>query len=513
MYGRGLLQSCDARERGARGDARPRPTSRSTSTEGAQRIGGPEAFTVRRRQASEPGWTAGIGRLNSESSLRKALRAGAPLSRPLRLRQFSGSHTPRLKVGRDWLPALIARRSRSTVLGLRMRSPTRAAPVLVRRPESLALFCRLIRGMARSSWTGMPGSLGQIEAVLQQVEWSWSPMSNLIPRIAATLLSVAACAAQPTIGSIDFFAHTGVDIDALRSNLTIRPGNPWTSETNELVRLEIEELLGRAPSDVDAVCCDEAGNRMIYIGLSGGSRSRDRWNPQPTEPIELGTDLLTLYGRYEQAVEQAVSGGEGLILEDHSLGYPLSQDDGVREIQQRIRQYALSNSAQLFSVSRGSSLARHREIAIDAIGFGLHSADQIDALTHSALDPDRTVRNNAIRALSVLAASEVELEAQIPYATFVDLLSSEMRTDRSKAVFLLSELTESRDPGVLEAILRRALAPLVECARWSWSGHAYPARVVLGRIGGIDEATVLAEARNSAFVDVALDAIQRSRTR
>ena len=359
----------------------------------------------------------------------------------------------------------------------------------------------------------MVGSLGHVEAVLQQVEWKWRPTSNLIPRFVATLLSVAACAAQPKIGSIDFFAWTGVDIDALRRNLTIRPGDWWTSETNQLVRSEIEELLGRTPSDVDAVCCDEDGNRMIYIGLSSGSGSRDRWNPQPTEPIELDTDLLTLYGRYEQTVEQAVSREEGLILEDRSFGYPLSQDEGVRKIQEHIREYALSNSAQLFSVSRGSSLARHREIAVDAIGFGRHSADQIDALTHSTLDPDPTVRNNAIRALSVLATSEVELEAPIPYTTFVDLLSSDVRTDRSKAVALLSRLTESRDPGVLEAILRRSLAPLVECARWSWSGHAYPARVVLGRIGGIDEATILAEAWNLAFVDVALDAIQRSRTR
>ena len=173
----------------------------------------------------------------------------------------------------------------------------------------------------------------------------------------------------------------------------------------------------------------------------------------------------------------------------------------------------MSNSSQLFAVSRKSSNARHRGIATDAIGYGLHSAAQIEALTHSALDPDPTVRNNAIRALSVLASSQVELQAPIPYAVFVDLLTSGVRTDRTKSVALLSELTEDRDPGVLAAILERSLAPLVECARWSWSGHTYHARVILGRIGGLDEATVLAEAWNLAFVDVALDAIQRSRAR
>ncbi|MXY71259.1 MAG: HEAT repeat domain-containing protein [Acidobacteriia bacterium] len=336
-------------------------------------------------------------------------------------------------------------------------------------------------------------------------------MSTFVSRLVASLLSVAACAAQPTIRAIDFFAYADVDIDGLRNNLTIRPGDPWTSETDQLLRSELEELLGRSPSEVTAVCCDEDGNRIVYIGLAGSSGSRIRLNPQPTGFLELDADLVILYDRFDEAVRQAVSRGDGLVSEDRSLGYPLSHDAEVRGLQQRIREYALSNSSLLFAVSRKSSNALHRGIAIDAIGYGLHSADQIAALTHSALDPDPTVRNNAIRALSVLASSQVELQAPIPYAVFVDLLAYGLRQDRSKSVALLSDLTEGRDPSLLEAIFQRALAPLVECARWSWSGHAYDARIILGRIGGLDEGIVLAEAWNSAFVDVALDSIQRSR--
>ena len=336
---------------------------------------------------------------------------------------------------------------------------------------------------------------------------------TLVSRLVASILSVAACAAQPTIRAIDFFANADLDIDGLRDNLSVRPGDPWTSEANQVLRSELEELLGRSPSDVTAVCCDEGGNWIVYIGLADRSGSRVRLNPQPTESLELDADLVILYDRYEEAVRQAVSHGDGLVSEDRSLGYALSHDKDVRGLQQRIREYALSNSSRLFAVSRESSNALHRGIAIDAIGYGLHSADQIGALTHSALDPDLTVRNNAIRALSALASSQVELQAPIPYAMFVDLLASGVWSDRNKSVALLSELTEGRDPDLLEAILQRALAPLVECARWSWSGHAYHARVILGRIGGLDEAIVLAEAGNSAFVDVALDSIQRSRAR
>ena len=338
-------------------------------------------------------------------------------------------------------------------------------------------------------------------------------MSTLVTRLVATLLSVAACVAQSTVGAIDFFAYANADIDALRDDLSIRFGDPWTSETKQLLNSDIEKLLGRTPSHVGAVCCDENGNRLIYIGLADGSGSRVRLNPGPTGSLELDDDFVILYDRFEEAVRQAVSHGEGLVVEDHSLGFPLSQDADVQGFEQQIRKYALSNPSQLIAVARESSNARHRAIAIDAIGYGIHSANQIEALTHSALDPDRTVRNNAIRALWVLASSQVELQAPIPYSTFVDLLNSDVRTDRTKSIAVLAALTADRDSGVLTAILERSLAPLIECARWSWTGHAFEARVILGRIAGIDEATALAEVRNSAFVDVALNAIHRSKAR
>ena len=338
-------------------------------------------------------------------------------------------------------------------------------------------------------------------------------MSTLVPRLLATLLSGAACAAQPTIGAIDFFAYTGVDIETLRSSLTVRRGGPWTNKANQLLKSEIEKSLGRAPSDVGAVCCDEGGNRLIYIGLAEGSGSRVQFNFQPTGEHQLDVDFLMVYEQFEEAVRQAVSRGEGLVVEDHSLGYPLSQNADVRGFEQRIREYALSNSAQLFAVARESAKARHRAIAVDTIGYGLPSASQIEALTHSALDPDPAVRNNAIRALFVLVSSPVELQAPIPYATFVNLLASGVREDRTKSIALLAALTEDRDSAVLTAILERSLAPLVECARWSWSGHAYRARVILGRIAGIDDATISARAWNAEFVDDALAEIQRSKAR
>lgn len=338
-------------------------------------------------------------------------------------------------------------------------------------------------------------------------------MSILSPRIAATLVSVTACAAQSTIGAVDFFAYAGVDIDEMRTGLAVRSRDRWTADTSQLVESSIRELLGRNPSDVVSVCCDEYGNRLVYIGLAEGSGSRVQLNPQPTDARELDRDLLNIYERFDEAVRQATTRGEGLVREDHSRGFPLSHEPDVRALQQRIREYALSHPAELFKVSRTSSFVRHRAVAIDAIGYGQHTAGQVEALTHGALDPDAVVRNNAIRALAVLASSKVEPKVPIPHGAFVDLLASDTWHDRNKSLALLSKLTEARDSNVLAAISQRSLGPLVECARWSWSGHAYWARVILGRIGGIDEAAVLEKAWSPAFVDFALGEIHRSEAR
>jgi hypothetical protein len=47
--------------------------------------------------------------------------------------------------------------------------------------------------------------------------------------------------------------------------------------------------------------------------------------------------------------------------------------------------------------------------------------------------------------------------------------------------------TKSRDPKLLGELRSGALVSLIEMARWQSSGHAYDARILLGRIAGIEE--------------------------
>lgn len=318
------------------------------------------------------------------------------------------------------------------------------------------------------------------------------------------LAALAPCAAQSTVGAVDFFANHGVDIEAIRAQLSVRAGDTWTSESRDRLASDIQRLLGRTPSDISSVCCDGGGKLVVYIGLADSSGPRVRLHPQPGEFLELPESILALYRRLDAAWERAAATGGGTAREGRKLGYALSYNPGLRAIQLRVRRFALENQAAVFAVARRSSNGRHRAIAADVIGYGQHSAEQIGVLTHCALDPDRAVRNNAIRALAVLASSGMALESPIPHDPFIALLASADWSDRNKSLALLAALTESRNGTILRAICRRALQPLIECARWSWSGHAYWPRTILGRIAGIDEELIRAEASEPSFVEVTL---------
>jgi hypothetical protein len=59
---------------------------------------------------------------------------------------------------------------------------------------------------------------------------------------------------------------------------------------------------------------------------------------------------------------------------------------------------------------------------------------------------------------------------------------------------------------VLDALRAQALPNLIEMARWRSPGHAYSARVILGRMAGIDEERLQAWI-GEGRVDEILDAV------
>jgi hypothetical protein len=119
--------------------------------------------------------------------------------------------------------------------------------------------------------------------------------------------------------------------------------------------------------------------------------------------------------------------------------------------------------------------------------------------------------NNAIRALTVIAESDPKAARAIRPDDFVEMLNSGIWTDRNKAGALLVMLTAARDRKLLEKLRARALDSLVEMARWHEYGHAVMARILLGRIAGVEESR-LQQLAFAGDVDAIVDRLQDGAT-
>ena len=324
------------------------------------------------------------------------------------------------------------------------------------------------------------------------------------------ILCVAALAQDPPrrIGSIDFYGYAGLNLEQIRSALPLHVGDqfPGPFETFEAITKAVTSVIGRPPTNVSPVCCDAQGNYMIYIGLPGTSIKHTEFNPVPKGNTHFPPKIVELYNQTMDANSASVL--KGNAREDRSKGYALSiTDPALRAKQLEVRAYAIQHERLIRSVLDSSSDEQQRIVAAYLLGYALQSKQQIAYLVRATHDASDTVRNNATRALGVLAESSPKVAAQIPAGGFIRMLSSGSWTDRNKATFVLLGLTKSRDPKLLAQIRFEALVSLLEMARWRSSGHAYDSRILLARIGGIEEkrAEQLAHADN---IDEILKSLQ-----
>ena len=315
-----------------------------------------------------------------------------------------------------------------------------------------------------------------------------------------------------TIANIDFFGYGQLDVVRLRAVLPIRPGesveqsdwNAYQSRIDQAIR----SLTGKPSTDIARVCCDEHGNSMVYIGVAGTSSVALQHKPVPKGEDQLPAAALKLNQETEDALRKAVVAGH--TQQDHSNGYALSVDPELRARELQIREFALANEDLLRKILLSSSEAEHRAIAAEFLGYVNVSARQIADLTDAARDPDEGVRNNAVRALGVIASSSRQRAGMIRPKPFIALLKSDKWVDRNKGAWLLINLTESRDPKLLNQLRKEAMDALVEMARWHFANHASFARRLLGRIAGIEESKLDALVIQNDQVETIIAAAQKS---
>jgi hypothetical protein len=289
------------------------------------------------------------------------------------------------------------------------------------------------------------------------------------------------------VGQINFFGYGGIDLAPLRTQLPLHIGDTISFATfdDAAIRSFLTRATGRPPTDVNLTCCDNSKRLLIYIGLSGTSSRPMPTTSSPQGSEHLAASALKLYDQKMSALESAVH--RGAAGEDDSQGYAISIDPALREIELSIHTYAMSREAEFERVLCKAADPRQRRIASEFLGYVPRSSAQIKALAQAVGDSDGEVRNNAVRALSVLAAARNARSLAIDPQPFIAMLFSYKWTDRNKGSMLLARLTEGRDPALLAALRKQALPPLVEGGSWSDPGHAYAFLMILGRIADIPE--------------------------
>ena len=290
------------------------------------------------------------------------------------------------------------------------------------------------------------------------------------------------------IGVVDFFGYSGLDLKAVQAAFPIRTGDrflfaDWKAEKEE-IKQAVMRVTGHEPTNMGLVCCSPQGTYFLFVGLQGQSSKAFAYNPAPTGPMRMPSEALDLYDRTMATLTEAIQSGDP--GEDDSQGYALSTYPKMRTLDLKIREYALHHEDIIRQVVTSSSDVKSREVASHFLGYVQQSQAQIDELIVASRDPDSGVRNNATRALAVLADSGLNVKDKIPAATFVDMLSSGDWTDRNKSIALLTTLTASKNPQLLAQLRSQAIDALTEMARWH-SYYANGPRVLLGRIAGLSD--------------------------
>jgi hypothetical protein len=326
----------------------------------------------------------------------------------------------------------------------------------------------------------------------------------------ALLLSAPQDSQFPPIGIIDFYGLRSVSERQVREALRIKEGDPSSLEPEEAKR-RLESLPGVAEARLGLVCCD-AGKTILFIGIREKGVPALQFRPAPQGKIRLPQDVVQAGDERLKALSAAIL--KGNLREDDSQGHALSNDSAMRAIEERYITFAARDLKLLRDVLRHTADAKHRALAAEVIAYTANKQAIVNDLVEATQDPDDGVRNNATRALVVMANSNQQTtgrQIKIPLRPFIEMLNSIEWTDRNKSSNALNSLTYKRDLAILSELRQKALPSLIEMARWKSSGHSSAPFFLLGRVAGLPEDEIKAAwegGDRASFVESAVKRIK-----
>lgn len=303
-----------------------------------------------------------------------------------------------------------------------------------------------------------------------------------------------AFAQQTKVSAIEIYGNRKISSDAIYAYLNIKKGdsvNPENLRSQDIV-LRLKQIPGVKHATINPTCCDAEGNLIIYAGIGETDSVIPRHRTPPTENVRLPVEMITSYQNFGKQLEIAVRSGQG--VENDSSGYALFTAPPVLNEQNKFIGFARKSLPVLTNVLRKSRYAQHRAAAAAIIAYSLNRQAVVDNLLYAVNDQDGEVRNNATRALVVLAGylnTRPEVNITITAKPFIGMLNSIIWSDRNKAANILMQLTQNRPPRLLAEIKERALPSIIEMARWTDRRHALASFVILGRIAGVIDEAIL----------------------
>ena len=318
-------------------------------------------------------------------------------------------------------------------------------------------------------------------------------MNHLALLLVALPLLSSPPAQESPLRSVDLYGLRTVDEQTVRAALGIAAGDSGAVDERALEE-RLRSIEGVADAHVAKITVN--GGLVMFAGVREDGVPAVVRRPAPTGEVLLAPEIRAAHDEMMQQFAQAVA--EGIFGEDISQGHSLIDHEPTRSRQLEFVELAEHGRDVLLEVLYESRAAPHRAMAATILAYSHDKAGIVEHLAYAAGDPDDTVRNNAVRALGLIAKygqDHPELGIDVDPAPFFALIESLVWTDRNKGAAALSALTEARD-GALFARLRGSHLPaLVEMARWKSRGHAHFSILILGRLAGLTDAEIEASLR------------------
>ncbi|QEG24056.1 FtsQ-type POTRA domain-containing protein [Mariniblastus fucicola] len=307
-------------------------------------------------------------------------------------------------------------------------------------------------------------------------------------------LLVVEANAQSNETLLDCFGLKKITREQIEKAIGMTDGIPSSGIEKQQIKERVAAIPGVEEVTVSPV--QYPGTTVVFIGIRESGQPAREFRDAPTGDVQLEDDLQNRYNEIMEQLLPAIKSGKA--REDGSAGHSISEYEPMKEKQLELLPIADEKFDHLADVIRNSSNKDSRAAAASIVAYAKDKKAVIEILKSACDDPNSLVRNNGVRALSVIAKyadDNPKLDLVIDHSPFLKLLNSVVWTDRNKGAAVVDALTRNRSEQLMSQLRESHLSDLLEMARWSSGGHALFSIRILARLADETEEAISKRSR------------------